>query len=296
MNLEIESILEACETAPTRRVYRFQLERFAEWLSGDVDYGSVTAYRAHLQNAGKTPQNINQALSAIRFWATAALQRGWITPEQKAGVYNVKNLKIRGRKLGQWLPVGEAQALINKPPLTPIGQRDRAILALLIGAGLRRSEVCQLQLKHFEQREVGDAKRWLLIGIQGKHGRTRNIPIADWVKSIVDKWLDAARIRSGFIFRRILIEAPIKLADNALTPQSVYLAVKRYGYNIGRGQIAPHDLRRTFARLAFEGNAPIAQIQLTLGHASQVTTEAYVNAEQDIQIAPGDVLGIEVEA
>lgn len=295
--LEITTILEACETAPTRRAYRRQLEQFEQWLSGgDVNYGAVIAYRAHLQEQGLSPQNINQALAAIRFWATGALGREWITPEVKAGIFAVKNLKIKGRKLGQWLTIEEAQNLINKPPTTAIGQRDRAMLALLIGAGLRRSEVASLQVKHFEQRDGGNGvMRWMLIGVAGKHGRTRNVPIADWVKGIVDKWLDVARIRSGSVFRRVLKPEPLTLGKEALTPQSVYLAVKRYGFDMGRSQIAPHDLRRTFARLAFEGDASLKQIQFALGHANQTTTEQYVNAQQDMQLAPGDVLGISVE-
>ncbi len=295
--LEITTILEACETAPTRRAYRRQLEQFEQWLSGgEVNYGAVIAYRAHLQEQGLSPQNINQALAAIRFWATGALGREWITPEVKAGIFAVKNLKIKGRKLGQWLTIEEAQSLINKPPTTAIGQRDRAMLALLIGAGLRRSEVASLQVKHFEQRDGGNGvMRWMLIGITGKHGRTRNVPIADWVRGIVDKWLDVARIRNGSAFRRVLKSEPLTLGKDALTPQAIYLAVQRYGADIGRKQIAPHDLRRTFARLAFEGEASLKQIQFALGHANQTTTEQYVNAEQDMQLAPGDVLGINVE-
>jgi len=132
--LEITTILEACETAPTRRAYRRQLELLEAFLDGNLpDYGSVMAYRAHLQERGLSPQNINQALAAVRFWAVGALGREWIKPEVKAGIFAVKNLKIKGRKLGHWLTVDEAQSLINKPPLTAIGQRDRAMLALLIG-------------------------------------------------------------------------------------------------------------------------------------------------------------------
>lgn len=296
MSLQIEAILEACQTAPTRRVYKFQLEQFERWLKGnDVNFGAVKSYRAHLQQEGKTPQNINQALSAIRFWAKEALREGWIDPTTKASIYEVENLKIRGRDLGEWLDIKESEAILNRPPLTPTGQRDRAMLALLIGAGLRRSEVAALQVRHFEQRTVDGAQRWVLVGVQGKHGRTRNIPIADWIKTIVDRWLDCARIRSGFVFRRILTSEPLKVSEKGLTAQSVYLAVQRYGKDIGHAQLSPHDLRRTFARLAFEGNAPLAQIQLALGHASQATTEQYVAAQQSLQIAPSDVLGINLE-
>jgi integrase len=60
-------------------------------------------------------------------------------------------------------------------------------------------------------------------------------------------------------------------------------------------RLAPHDCRRTFARLAFEGNAPLTQIQLALGHANQVTTERYINANLDLQISPSDVLGVNID-
>jgi integrase len=76
---------------------------------------------------------------------------------------------------------------------------------------------------------------------------------------------------------------------------TMYYIVKKYSKDVGRFQIAPHDLRRTYARLAYEGGADIKQIQLSLGHSKQSTTEDYVNAQQELQIAPGDVLGINVE-
>lgn len=71
-------------------------------------------------------------------------------------------------------------------------------------------------------------------------------------------------------------------------------AVAMYGKKIGVPKLAPHDLRRTFAKLAHKGRAAMEQIQLSLGHASIVTTERYLGVRQDLQDAPCDRLGIRV--
>jgi integrase len=131
--------------------------------------------------------------------------------------------------------------------------------------------------------------------VKGKHGRTRNIPIPDWVKALVDNWTERAAIHNGLIIRPVSwSKEKFWIRNEPMDPSSLYHIVKKYSKNVGRFQIAPHDLRRTFARLSYEGGADIKQIQLSLGHAKQSTTEDYVNAQQNLQIAPGDVLGINV--
>ncbi len=297
MSLRIADALKLAEAEPTRIAYKRQLELFDQWLNGrEVSYETVLDYRVKLVADDLTPQNINQALAAIRFYARAAVAGNWVTPEVGARLKEVKNLKVKGRALGNWLGIEDAQTLLNAPSTQTVsGFRDRAILALLIGAGLRRSEVVALQVKHFEQRDAGHGKqRWLLVNLKGKHGRARNIPIADWVKAIVDRWLDRALIRSGVVFRSVRDE-PLKIGKTGLSPQMVYYVVEEYATKVGRPQIKPHDLRRTFARLAYEGGAPLGEIQQSLGHGSVRVTEDYVNAVQDIQSSPSDVLGIEVE-
>jgi integrase len=77
-----------------------------------------------------------------------------------------------------------------------------------------------------------------------------------------------------------------------LLPQNIMEAVLKYGRSIGVPHLAPHDLRRTFAKLAHKGRAALEQIQLSLGHASIVTTERYLGVRQDLHDAPCDRLGI----
>ena len=83
-----------------------------------------------------------------------------------------------------------------------------------------------------------------------------------------------------------------ELIGNPLLPQNIMEAVHKYGRRIGMPELAPHDLRRTFAKLAHKGRAALEQIQLSLGHASIVTTEKYLGTRQDLQDAPCDHLGL----
>lgn len=292
----IDEALEATATAHTRRSYGRCLEVLMTWLDGRaLTYAELMSYRAHLVSEKLTPQNINQQLAAARFFLREMASRGRIEPDAAEAIGSVKNLKIRGRKLGNWLDVKQAQSFLDAPDLsTPLGLRDRAILGLMIGAGLRRSEVVALEVRHFEKRDG----RWVIVGIQGKHGRTRNVPIADWIKALVDAWTQRAGIASGPIVRRAFWsekERRLTVQPGAITSGALFYITKRYGKTLSLFSVAPHDLRRTFARLAFEGKAPLKQIQLALGHGDQATTERYVNAQQDLQTSPSDLLGIEVE-
>lgn len=304
MQITAENItlaLEAAETQHTVRCYRRGLESLRVWLEGrTLTYAELMAYRGHLVMMEQSPQNVNQQLAAVRFFLHEMANRGMIEPDAAEGIGGVKNLKVKGRKLGNWLSIERAEAFINAPDLSsPIGLRDRAILGLMIGAGLRRSEVCALEPRHFERRPVENGQeRWLIVGIKGKHGRTRNIPIADWIKGLVDAWTMRARIGSGPIIRAARWSAKkerLTLSDAPITPAAVFFIVKKYGALLAASSVAPHDMRRTFARLAHEGGVDMKQIQLALGHANQATTEAYVNAQQNMSIAPSDMLGLNVE-
>lgn len=293
--MHIEQALKSIASAHTKRSYRHCLEHLSAWLGvRELTYAALVDYRAALVSLEMSPQNINQHLSAIRFYAKELANLKIIDIEAANALCGIKSLKVKGRKLGNWMSIKEAENLLNQPDIsTPLGLRDRAILALMIGGGLRRSEIISLQVKHMERRDG----RWMLIGVAGKHGRTRNVPIADWVKAIGDQWLSAAGIATGYMFRAVYFNkkaGKLTLRDEPLDPTAVYHIVKRYGKHTERFTIAPHDLRRTFARLAYEGGAPLKQIQLTLGHENEQTTENYVNARQDLQMSPSDMLGIDV--
>jgi site-specific recombinase XerD len=106
----------------------------------------------------------------------------------------VKGVRFKGVRVGNWLSLQQAQKLLNTPDVsTKKGMRDRAMLALLLGCGLRRSEVAALTLKHIQERD----NRWCIVDLVGKHNRVRTIPIPLWAMRAVEGWTEAAGVVDG---------------------------------------------------------------------------------------------------
>jgi integrase len=199
----------------------------------------------------------------------------------------VRGAKQQGTRTGNWLALDQAEQLINAPDTKTLkGLRDRALLAVLIGCGLRRSEASELRFDHIQQRDG----RWVLVDLHGKGGRVRTVPAPSWAKLAIDQWASAAGLSDGRVFRPMNNRR--QLAGDLLLPQNIMEMVAKYGKRIGVPKLAPHDLRRTFAKLAHKGRAALEQIQLSLGHASIQTTERYLGVRQDLQDAPCDHLGL----
>ncbi len=105
-----------------------------------------------------------------------------------------------GTRLGNWLTKEQANDLLNAPnPKTLAGKRDRAILALLIGCGLRRAELLRLECKDLQHREA----RWVLPDLVGKGNRVRTVTVPAGVKARIDGWTAAAGITEGRLFRPV---------------------------------------------------------------------------------------------
>lgn len=276
----------------TRVEYRRALNDFVVWFHGtnqiSFNKAAVNAHVAALKAAGVPASSINQRLSAIRKLALEAADNELISEGQAQAIQRVEGVRIVGRKLGNWLSKEQAEQLICQPDAsTHKGRRDRAILGVMIGCGLRREEVCQLTMEHLQQRN----ERWVILDLVGKHGRVRTVPMASWVKRLISQWVDGAGIAAGPIFLRIRRGDHIQ--PTVMTSQAIWNVVAGYTAPIGV-KVAPHDLRRTFARLAYQGGSPIEQIQKSLGHASMKTTEAYIGIDQDLDCAPSDVIQLRV--
>ena len=164
------------------------------------------------------------------------------------------------------------------------------MLAVLIGCGLRRSEVAKLGFRHVQRREG----RWVVVDLIGKHGRVRSVPMAGETKTAIDEWTSAAEIQSGRVFRPI--NKGGRLTHEFLTEKCVWSVVRKYAIKAGLSNVAPHDLRRSYARLTRQGGAPLEQIQLSLGHASIQTTEVYLGSKQNLKKAPCDYLNLAWES
>jgi site-specific recombinase XerD len=242
----------------------------------------------HLETRNLAPGTINLRLGAVRRLAYEAADCGLLSADLAAGIRRVKGVKKLGVRLGNWLTAEQGQALWQAPNQEQMkGKRDRALLALLLACGLRRHELASLTVGHLQQREG----HWAIVDLRGKGGHVRTIPVPDWVHGRLDDWTKAARINAGSLFRRV--SSAGRVWGEAVTEKLVWHVVKEFAAKIGVSKLAPHDLRRSCARLCRAAGGELEQIQFLLGHVSVQTTERYLGCTQRISSAVNDRIGIE---
>ncbi len=286
------AVLASLRSPESQRSYRHSIDEFVLWYCSEprlsFNKTVVTRYRIHLEERQLAPGTVNVRLAAVRRLAYEAADTGLLSPELAAGIRRVKGSKKLGVRLGNWLTVNEARSLWQIPDTRTLkGKRDRAMLAVLLGCGLRRSELTELTLDHLQRRE----EHWAIVDLVGKGGHIRTVPVPDWVKQAVDDWLFAARVTEGRIFRRVCRTGMVWGKD--MTEKVVWHVVKEYAGRMGITKLAPHDLRRSCARLCHSAGGELEQIQFLLGHVSVQTTEKYLGCKQRFREAVNDVIGIE---
>ena len=289
----IAMVIDALPSAESRRAYQRHLQEFFAWHASEnrpeLNKALINRYVKILRAQKLSSSTINQKLSAIRKLASEAEDNNLLDAKIANGIRAVKGVPFRGRRTGNWLSKDDAQRWLNAPDLKTLkGVRDRALLAVLIGCGLRRAEAAILSFHHIEQREG----RWAIVDIVGKRDKMRTVPMPSWAKATIDGWKTVAHLEDGFVFRRV--NKGDNLMGESITPQAIRDIVNSYAEKLSNQGIAPHDLRRTFAKLAHKGGSPIDQIQLSLGHDSIQTTEKYLGIEQDLTDAPCDHLGLRI--
>jgi site-specific recombinase XerD len=277
----------------TRRAYGRALTDFLLWFQaeprGPFARAVVREYRAKLEADGLAPSSVNVRLSAIRKLAAESADAGFLSGEAAAGIAQVRGAAQRLTMVGNWLERDQAAALLQAPdPTTLRGKRDRAVLGLLIGCGLRRAELANLEVAGIQQREG----RWVLIDLIGKGKRVRTVPLPAWGKRLIDEWLAAAGLTDGKVVRAI--DKGGRLRGVGVTSKVIWSIVLRYACRIGIPNLAPHDLRRTCAKLCRAAGGDLEQIQLLLGHASIQTTENYLGTIQNLAEAINDRMGLDV--
>src|SRR6266851_6630684 len=132
---------------------------------------------------------------------------------------------------------------------------------------------------------------WVIADLIGKGGHVRTVPVPTWVKLAVDHWLTEAGVSTGPVFRAI--NKARRIATSGFSPKVIWGVVKAGSSNCGLDRVAPHDLRRTCARLCHEAGGELEQIQFLLGHVSVQTTERYLGCKQRLRNAVNDRIGLE---
>lgn len=286
------AVLNSLRSPESQRGYRHSIDEFIGWYCSEprlsFNKTVVTRYRIHLEGRQLAPGTINVRLAAVRRLAYEAADSGLLSPELAAGIRRVKGAQKLGVRLGNWLTAEEARRLWQAPVTDTLkGKRDRAVLAVMLGCGLRRRELAELTVDLLQRRE----DHWAIVDLVGKGGHIRTVPVPDWVKQTIDDWLAGAGVTAGRVFRCVCRAG--KTWGEGISERVVWHVVKQYGAKLGLTRIAPHDLRRSCARLCHTAGGEMEQIQFLLGHVSVQTTEKYLGSKQRLREAVNDRIGIE---
>jgi site-specific recombinase XerD len=161
-------VLVSLRSRESQRSYRRSIDDFVRWYCSEprlsLNKTVVTRYRIHLEDQLLAPGTINVRLAAVRRLAYEGADTALLRPELAAGIRRVKGAKKLGVRLGNWLTAEEARALWRIPNAHSLkGKRVRAILAVLLGCGLRRRELIDLTSDHIQRGE----EHWAIVDLIG---------------------------------------------------------------------------------------------------------------------------------
>ena len=269
----------------TARAYRADLVAFSTFLQrggaglATANHATIRRWLAQLTTRGYARASVRRKAAAVRTFYVWATRRGMI-PNNPAALLARPSAASR---LPAILKPAEAGRLASTPTEeTEEGLRDRAVLELLYGSGLRVAEVCGLDVEDI------DLER-RLVRVMGKGGKERLVPVGDYSAEALAHYLergrpamaprpstdrspDSAQAESALFFNR---------RRHRLGSREVRTMVQRYAGSTMQGRkVSPHTLRHSFATHLLEGGADIRAVQELLGHASLATTQRYTHVSK----------------
>ena len=269
---ELESFLAllAARRAPrTVDAYRRDLTALRGWLGRPVSTATLDdleTYTAQLRADGLSAATLARRTAAARTFFRHLQLIGARDDNPAAEVA----LPRRTRKLPQTLSAGEAERLIEAASgTTPRSLRDRALVELLYGAGLRVSEAIGLERHGVDLDERA-------VRVLGKGGKERVVPVGREAVEALRRYLARGR---PYLDRRHRHELFLNAKGGALTRSGAFLILRRLAETAGleAGRVHPHLLRHSFATHLIEGGADLRSVQEMLGHADLSTTELYTH-------------------
>lgn len=185
-----------------------------------------------------------------------------------------------GQAARQWLTLREV-ARLRQTINGRTGRRDAIAVGLLLSAGLRRDEAVNLRWQ-----DVTRQGERTVLHVVGKGDKQRDVPISESFANLLQAWREFCE--AGDIERVLRGLAAGGTLTDSLTAAQLFNIVRKWAKKIGRPELSPHDLRRTYARLAYENGVDIAQVSLLLGHADVKTTMLYIGAELNLDVTASD--------
>ena len=256
--------------------YRRDLTAWVAWLADEhnvnapdqVERGLVEAYQAHLHDEGKAATSIQRAVSAIKglhkFLYVDGLAEKLPTSEVKA--------PRKPQRLPETISVEKAFELLDQPfPETPIGMRDKTMLEVLYGCGLRVSEAVSLRISCLFLDEG-------FVRVVGKGDKERLVPIGEAAVDAVRDYLGQRPSAAVSEYDDILF---LSRLGKPLSRVSMFNIVKRQAILAGiHKEISPHTFRHSFATHLIENGADLRVVQEMLGHENILTTEIYTHVDR----------------
>ena len=268
----------------TVAAYRRDLRRYVSFLrargvdrAADVDTAAIRSFVASVSASTHGPDDlpytattVSRALSAVRSFHRFLLREGLTDHDPSSDVVRPRLPRTLPHPIG----VEEVRRLVEAPdPSTPIGLRDRAILEVLYGAGVRVSELTGLDVDDLELSEGS-------VRVLGKGGKEREVPLGRHGRAALEAYL--ARGRPSLAGPRSRGAVFLNARGGRLTRQSCAKLLAAYAGAAGLDRrVSPHDLRHSFATHLLEGGADVRVVQELLGHASVATTQIYTHVTKE---------------
>ena len=259
----------------TVEAYGRDLDRYLTFLAQDgvttpdaVTREEVRSHIEALEDVGLAPASVERAVSAIKGF------HRFMVAEQITEVHPTADLPLPAKpsRLPDVISREQAAALLDQPfPHTPASQRDRTMLEVLYGCGLRVSELCDL-----DQRQVLLDEE--VLRVFGKGSKERVVPIMGTAAAALADYLD--EWRSGLVGRVPTPAVFLNSHGGRISRQSVHTIVERSGRMVGITGLHPHTLRHSFATHVLEGGADLRIVQELLGHANISTTQLYTHIDR----------------
>jgi site-specific recombinase XerD len=239
------------------------VERFPWHL---LRYAHTQAMRAKIAER-YAPQSANKILCALRGVLKECARLELMSAEEALRASDLPSLRGSRLPRGRALAAGELKALFDACDGSAAhGARDAALLALLYGAGLRRSEAVRVELRDLDL--VGGS-----IRVTGKGDRQRAVPFATGVREVIERWLLVRAEAPGPLL--LPVRKGGRIVPDGLGGQAVLMILRRLAKRCGVAPFSPHDARRSFISDLLDAGADISTVQQLAGHAQVTTTTRY---------------------
>jgi integrase/recombinase XerD len=230
-------------------------------------YKHTAALRSALEKK-YAPATVNQMLCALRRVLKEALRLDLIDPQDYSKAVDVRSIKQSGKVRGRALTLSEIAALMQScSGKTPIDVRDKALIAILRGGGIRRGEAVNLLKRDF------NLSTGALLVREGKGKKDRTVYLPESACVLVSEWLELRGEAPGPLLYPIRKGGEIQ--RRRMTEDGVLKIVQRRAKLAGVESFSPHDFRRTFCSDLLDAGVDIVTVQKLAGHASPVTTAKY---------------------